>query len=105
MNISRRGFLKGMAAGSAAMLIGPGVLARESMAAISEQGTWKTTGSHWRAINALVQGGTVAAVKAFGADNYPTEMIKGIKGLVYNPARIRYPMVRLELLTDRHNGH
>src|SRR5690554_1091150 len=102
MNISRRGFLKGMAAGSAAMLIGPGLLARESMAAITEQGTWKTTGSHWGAINALVKGGTVAEVKAFGANNYPTEMIKGIKGLIYNPSRIRYPMVRLEWLKNTH---
>ncbi len=104
MNISRRGFLKGMAAGSAAMLIGPGLLTRESMAAITEQGSWKTSGSHWGAINALVKGGTVAEVKAFGADNHPTEMIKGIKGLIYNPSRIRYPMVRLEWLKNRHNG-
>lgn len=104
MSISRREFLKGMMAGSAALLIGPGLLSREATAAITEQGTWKTTGSHWGAINALVKGGTVAEVKPFGIDEYPTEMIKGIKGLISNPSRIRYPMVRLEWLKNRHNG-
>lgn len=104
MGITRRGFLQGMAAGSAAMLIGPGLLSREATAAITEQGTWKTSASHWGAINALVKGGTVREVKPFGIDEYPTEMIKGIRGLIYNPSRIRYPMVRLEWLKNRHNG-
>lgn len=104
MNISRRSFLKGIAAGSATSLIGPGLLAKSSMAAVTEQGTWKTTGSHWGAINALVRGGKVAEVRPFGADQHPTEMINGIKGLIYSPARVRYPMVRLEWLKNRHHG-
>src|SRR5690554_2234838 len=104
MSITRRGFLKGMAAGSAAVLIGPGLLSRKVSAAVTEQGTWKTSGSHWGAINALVKGGTVAEVRPFGIDEHFTEMIKGIRGLIYNPSRIRYPMVRLEWLKNRHNG-
>lgn len=55
-------------------------------------------------MNALVKGGRVTEIEAFGADEYPTEMLKGIKGLIYNPSRIRYPMVRLEWLKNRHKG-
>lgn len=106
MTISRRSFLKGAMAGSAASLVGPGLLTSTAAAAagVTEQGVWKTAGSHWGAMNALVKGGKVAEVKPFGADQYPTEMLNGIKGLIYNPSRIRYPMVRLEWLKNRHNG-
>ncbi|MDN6180270.1 MAG: trimethylamine-N-oxide reductase TorA [Halomonas subglaciescola] len=104
MTMSRRSFLKGSAVGSAASLIGPGLLAQAAVAGVTEQGVWKTAGSHWGAMNALVKGGRVTEIEAFGADEYPTEMLKGIKGLIYNPSRIRYPMVRLEWLKNRHKG-
>lgn len=47
MTISRRSFLKGSAVGSAASLIGPGLLAQAAVAGVTEQGVWKTAGSHW----------------------------------------------------------
>lgn len=61
------------------------------------------------AIRAKVQNGKVVDVKPFEYDQYPTEMIKGIKDLIYSEARIRYPMVRLDWLKNvitaiRHNG-
>jgi len=104
MTISRRSFLKGSALGSAASLIGPGLLAQAAVAGVTDKGVWKTSGSHWGAMNALVKGGRVTKIEPFGVDEYPTEMLKGIKGLIYNPSRIRYPMVRLEWLKNRHNG-
>ena len=63
MTISRRSFLKGAMAGSAASLIGPGLLTSTAAAGVTEQGVWKTAGSHWGAMNALVKGGKVAEVK------------------------------------------
>nr|WP_299240106.1 trimethylamine-N-oxide reductase TorA [uncultured Halomonas sp.] len=104
MAISRRTFLKGLAASGAASLIGPGLLARSATASVSVEGTWKMAGSHWGAFKALVKGGRVAEVKPFDADRYPTDMLNGIKGLIYNPSRIRYPMVRLDWLKNRENG-
>ncbi|WP_227368113.1 trimethylamine-N-oxide reductase TorA [Halomonas sp. M20] len=104
MAISRRTFLKGMAAGGAASLIGPGLLARSATASVSVEGTWKMAGSHWGAFKALVKGGRVAEIKPFDVDRYPTDMLNGIKGLIYNPSRIRYPMVRLDWLKNRENG-
>ncbi|PRI42749.1 Trimethylamine-N-oxide reductase 1 precursor [Haemophilus influenzae] len=62
---------------------------------------WKITDSHWGTIRAKVENGRVVDVKPFGLDKYPTEMIKGIKGLIYSESRIRYPMVRLDWLKNR----
>lgn len=108
MNISRRHFLKGALATSAATLVGPGLLAKTALAGVTEEGTWKTAGSHWGAMQALVKGGVVAEVKPFSSaaytDKHPTDMLKGIQGLIYSPSRIRYPMVRLEWLKNRHKS-
>ena len=98
---TRRTFLKGLTAASASALLGPGLLATglksgEAAASVSAEGAWKMTGSHWGAISALVRGGKVVEVKPFEDDKNPTDMHKGIHGLIYNPSRIRYPMARVD---------
>ncbi|WP_232455146.1 molybdopterin-dependent oxidoreductase [Oceanisphaera avium] len=105
MAISRRFFLKGLAASSAAALIGQSVLVRSAQAAtVSSAGTWRTAGSHWGAMKALVKGGVVEQIKPFERDKYPSDMLNGIKGLIYNPSRIRYPMARLDWLKNREHS-
>ncbi|WP_281494769.1 trimethylamine-N-oxide reductase TorA [Marinobacter sp. S6332] len=104
MAITRRQFMQGLASVSAGAMLGPGLLMRTAEAAVSAEGSWKTTGSHWGAIKALVKGGKVAEIKPLEQDKYPTEMIKGVMGVIYNPSRIRYPMARLDWLKNRENS-
>ncbi|MDO6687839.1 MULTISPECIES: trimethylamine-N-oxide reductase TorA [unclassified Agarivorans] len=105
MAITRRGFLKGILATSASTLIGPSLLAVANDAAAAETaGTWKVSGSHWGAFRARVYGGKVQEIKAFEADKYPTDMLNGIKGIIYSPSRIRYPMVRYDWYLKRNKS-
>ena len=93
---SRRDLLKGLAAGSLSGLIGPSLLGMTKAAAqgASALGAWHVTGSHWGAIRAYVENGEVARVEPFAYDPAPTDMINGIRGVIYNPSRVRYPMAR-----------
>lgn len=104
MAISRRSFLKGIMVTSTAGLIGPSLLSVATAATNNTEGTWKVTGSHWGAFRARVLGGKVQEVKAFEVDKYPTDMLNGIKGIIYNPSRIRYPMVRYDFYLKRHKS-
>lgn len=97
MTITRRSFLKGAAATSAVSVIGPSLL-MSANANAAGAGTWKTSGSHWGAFRALVKDGKVQEIKPIELDKYPTEMVNGIKGILYNPSRVRYPMIRLDWL-------
>ncbi|GAM58510.1 trimethylamine-N-oxide reductase [Vibrio ishigakensis] len=100
MSLSRRSFLKGLGAtGAAASVIGPSLLVSSgASAAESTDGVWKTSGSHWGAFRARVWAGKVQEVTPLEADKYPTDMLNGIKGIIYSPSRVRYPMVRLDWL-------
>ena len=99
MTLSRRSFLKGILATSAATLVGPTLL---SEAFGSETaGTWKVSGSHWGAFRARIYAGKVQEIKHFEADKNPTDMLKGIKGILYSSSRIRYPMVRYDWYLKR----
>ncbi|MGF1770578.1 trimethylamine-N-oxide reductase TorA [Enterovibrio makurazakiensis] len=100
MAMNRRSFLKRMLSVSATVAIGPSLLVATDAEANAEllEGAWRTSGSHWGAFRARVVGGEVAEVVAFSHDKHPTEMLEGIKGLIYNPSRVRYPMVRLDWL-------
>lgn len=98
MAITRRSFLKGVATTSAASVIGPSLLASASASAAETTGTWKVSGSHWGAFRAHVYAGKVQEIKPLEADTNPSEMVNGIKGIIYNPSRVRYPMVRLDWL-------
>ncbi|CAE6896968.1 trimethylamine-N-oxide reductase TorA [Vibrio sp. B1FLJ16] len=98
MAITRRSFLKGVATTSAASVIGPGLLASATAKAAESTGTWKVTGSHWGAFRAHIYAGKVQEIKPLELDKNPTEMLNGIKGIIYSPSRVRYPMVRLDWL-------
>ncbi|NRB66240.1 MAG: trimethylamine-N-oxide reductase TorA [Vibrio sp.] len=98
MAITRRSFLKGVATTSAASAIGPSLLASASASAAETTGTWKVSGSHWGAFRAHIYAGKVQEIKPLETDTNPTDMINGIKGVIYNPSRVRYPMVRLDWL-------
>ncbi|MCG6270406.1 trimethylamine-N-oxide reductase TorA [Vibrio furnissii] len=98
MAITRRSFLKGVATTSAASIIGPSLLAPITAQAAETTGTWKVSGSHWGAFRAQIYGGKVQAIQPLETDKHPTEMLNGIKGIIYSPSRVRYPMVRLDWL-------
>ncbi|OBT15952.1 trimethylamine N-oxide reductase I catalytic subunit [Vibrio sp. UCD-FRSSP16_10] len=100
MSLSRRSFLKGLgASGAAASIIGPSLLVSNSaIAGTAAEGVWKTSGSHWGAFRARIWAGKVQEIKPLEVDKYPTEMLNGIKGIIYSPSRVRYPMVRLDWL-------
>lgn len=98
MSISRRSFLKGVATTSAVSLVGPSLLMSSKANAAETTGTWRTSGSHWGAFRAHIYGGKVQELKAIELDKYPTDMLNGIKGIIYSPSRVRYPMVRLDWL-------
>ncbi|MBY7972927.1 trimethylamine-N-oxide reductase TorA [Vibrio fluvialis] len=98
MAITRRSFLKGVATTSAASIIGPSLLTPITVQAAETTGTWKVSGSHWGAFRAQIYGGKIQAIKPLETDKHPTEMLNGIKGIIYSPSRVRYPMVRLDWL-------
>ncbi|EKO3930274.1 trimethylamine-N-oxide reductase TorA [Vibrio fluvialis] len=98
MAITRRNFLKGVATTSAASIIGPSLLTPITAQAAETTGTWKVSGSHWGAFRAQIYGGKVQAIKPLEIDKHPTDMLNGIKGIIYSPSRVRYPMVRLDWL-------
>ena len=111
MNFSRRDFLKGMAVFSGAAVVAPSLLtvrttqAQSSVVPMTDDiTTWKITGSHFGAIRAKVVGDRVIEVQPLEFDKHPTEMIKGIPGLIYSSSRIRYPMVRLDWYKNRHRS-
>ncbi|MFA0070018.1 molybdopterin-dependent oxidoreductase, partial [Vibrio breoganii] len=72
--------------------------ASASASAAETDGAWKVSGSHWGAFRARVYAGKVQEIKPLEIDQHPTEMLKGIKGIIYSPSRVRYPMVRLDWL-------
>ncbi|MFD0966062.1 trimethylamine-N-oxide reductase TorA [Seminibacterium arietis] len=101
MKQSRRQFLKNMSAMAATFAMPNFLIAKSAVAKQENLTEWKISGSHWGAIRAKVINGRVEEIRPFEYDQYPTEMIKGIKGLIYSEARIRYPMVRLDWLKNR----
>lgn len=96
---TRRQFLKNISLMGAACVMPNWLVAKTSTDEDITQ--WKITGSHWGAMRAKVENGRVVDVKPFELDKYPTEMINGIKGLIYSESRIRYPMVRLDWLKNK----
>jgi trimethylamine-N-oxide reductase (cytochrome c) len=105
--MKRRNFLKGILATSFTLVSTASVLT--PLSALAKVGAknrddWLTTGSHFGAFKIKRKNGVIDQVKPFDLDKYPTDMINGIKGLVYNPSRIRYPMVRLDFLLKGHKS-
>ncbi|TNY81826.1 trimethylamine-N-oxide reductase TorA, partial [Vibrio parahaemolyticus] len=56
------------------------------------------TGPPGGASRAHIYAGKVQEIKPLELDKNPTEMLNGIKGIIYSPSRVRYPMVRLDWL-------
>ncbi|MGS0682334.1 trimethylamine-N-oxide reductase TorA [Shewanella sp. 125m-7] len=105
--MNRRDFLKGLVGTSYVVLSGSSVLAPLNALAASGADAsdgWLTTGSHMGAFKMKRKNGVISEVIPFDTDMYPTDMINGIKGLVYNESRIRYPMVRLDFLLKGHQS-
>ncbi len=102
MTMNRRTFLKGLMGASAASVVGPSLLtATQAFAAAEEtDGVWKTQGSHWGAFRARIWAGKVQEIKPLEMDPAPTDMLNGIKGIIYSSSRVRYPMVRLDWLKN-----
>ncbi len=105
--MNRRDFLKGLASTSVVVAGSSSVLAPLSALAkgMDDGDAWLTTGSHFGAFRIKRRNGVIAEVKPLEYDKYPTDMIRGIRGLVYNPSRIRYPMVRLDFLLKGHKSN
>ena len=105
--MNRRDFLKGLVGTSYVVLSGSSVLAPlNALAASGAKASdgWLTTGSHFGAFKMKRKNGVIDQVIPFDRDKYPTDMINGVKGLVYNPSRVRYPMVRLDFLLKGHKS-
>lgn len=101
--MKRRDFLKGLVSTSYVVLSGASVLAplnALAAAGAKDDDVWLTTGSHFGAFKMKRKNGVIDQVIPFDSDKYPSDMINGIKGLVYNPSRVRYPMVRLDFLLN-----
>lgn len=45
--------------------------------------------------------GEWVATRPFKHDKYPCDMLNAVREVVYNPSRVRYPMVRLDWLRQR----
>ncbi|MGL4474948.1 MAG: trimethylamine-N-oxide reductase TorA [Shewanella sp.] len=100
--MNRREFLKGLLSVSCVSIAGSSLLSPfEALAAAGEAGAtdYLVTGSHFGAFKISRKNGVIDKVLPFDYDKYPSDMINGIKGLVYNNSRARYPMVRLDYLT------
>lgn len=89
-------------ASSSVALVGPGLIQVAHATSKVIDGKWKMTGSHWGAFRARVYAG----VKPFELDKYPTDMLNGIKGIIYSPSsRIRYPMIRYDWYLKRNKSN
>lgn len=102
---SRRQFLKNMSIMASAFVMPNFLVPREAKANSTPVSEWKITGCQWGAVRAKVENGRVTEIKPFEYDKHPSEMINGIKDLLYSEARVRYPMVRVDWLKNRQNSN
>ena len=100
---SRRGFLKiaGLLAGGtllAPQLMADTLLTSKQLSDVDlERLTqWRISGAHWGAFRAKVVANRVMEVEPFEFDQYPTRIFDAVPGIIYSPARVRYPLVRLD---------
>ena len=94
-NPSRRRFLSGMLAVGAASALAPNPLISKVWAAGENPEQWIQSGSHYGAFEAKVVNGEWTETRPFKHDKYPCDMLNAVREVVYNPSRVRYPMVRL----------
>ncbi|MBA3178670.1 trimethylamine-N-oxide reductase TorA [Salmonella enterica] len=101
INASRRRFLTAMLAVGAASTLAPSPLIKKAWAAGENPEQWIQSGSHYGAFEAKVMNGEWVATRPFKHDKYPCDMLNAVREVVYNPSRVRYPMVRLDWLRQR----
>ncbi len=97
--VSRRRFLEGTTALTAAALLGSSVLGRGALAAASGS-TELINGSHWGTFSAVVEDGKFVKAIPVKEDKFPSVQLEGVVDSVYSPARIKYPMVRAGYLKN-----
>ena len=100
-NPSRRRFLTGMLAVGAASALAPNPLISKVWAAGENPEQWIQSGSHYGAFEAKVVNGEWTETRPFKHDKHPCDMLNAVREIVYNPSRVRYPMVRLDWLRKR----
>lgn len=100
-NPSRRRFLSGMLAVGVASALAPNPLISKVWAAGENAEQWIQSGSHYGAFEAKVVNGEWTETRPFKHDKYPCDMLNAVREVVYNPSRVRYPMVRLDWLLKR----
>lgn len=101
INASRRRFLTAMLAVGAASALAPSPLIKKAWAAGENPEQWIQSGSHYGAFEAKVMNGEWVETRPFKHDKYPCDMLNAVREVVYNPSRVRYPMVRLDWLRQR----
>ncbi|ECE5742114.1 trimethylamine-N-oxide reductase TorA [Salmonella enterica subsp. salamae] len=101
INASRRRFLTAMLAVGAVSALAPSPLIKKAWAAGENPEQWIQSGSHFGAFEAKVMNGEWVATRPFKHDKYPCDMLNAVREVVYNPSRVRYPMVRLDWLRQR----
>lgn len=110
-NHSRRGFLKTASLLAGGSLITPSLMAETLLTTKqptsvdpSELVTWRVSGAHWGAFRAKVVGNRLVEVEPFEYDKHPTRILDSVPGIVYSPARVRYPLVRLDWYKNREHS-
>lgn len=108
-NINRRRFLKSLAALTGTALLPTSLLADNSIVTGKtgkkpDLSGWKMSGAHWGAFRANVQGDKLVEVQPFEFDQFPTDILQGVPGIIYSPSRVRYPMVRVDWYKNRHKS-
>lgn len=111
-NPSRRGFLKTAALLAGGSLLSPVLLAENLLH--SKEPTeidldtitkWRISGAHWGAFRAKVVANRLVSVEPFEFDQFPTRILDAVPGIIYSPARVRYPMVRLDWYKHGHKSN
>ena len=90
-----------MLAVGAVSALGPNPLISKVWAAGENPEQWIQSGSHFGAFEAKVVNGEWVDTRPFKHDKYPCDMLNAVREVVYNPSRVRYPMVRLDWLKKR----
>ena len=98
--VTRRTFLKGAVASGFALGM-PSLLAEGQMPSTPLTNSFRAlTTTHWGPFTAVVQGGRFTDVIPWEKDPNPSPILQGMQDRVYNPNRIKYPMVRAGYLKD-----
>lgn len=108
---SRRGFLKMASLIAGGSLVAPALMAESLLHTkaptdldIETLTEWRISGAHWGAFRAKVVANRLVEVEPFEFDRYPTRILDAVPGIIYSPARVRYPLVRLDWYKHRHNS-